>query len=358
MVRGGTVAMLAAVLGCGSDSVAPTPSTDVSRLYWSLTLDQHAINLSTVAPYDTVRLTATPRQADGQPLTDTSVAMPTFRSTDPARVRVSADGLLQAVAPGQAVAVIATLQVGFITHTDTALVYVTNSAAPSVPAGFSIHPLPGDSTIWDANQLSNFDLFGPATIVPHDSLGNPISGIGISFSSSDTTIAKIARTTGVLDGRRPGQVKIIASTTAFGVVMADTIPFTITMPATQLVIAAPPSTNPTGNNIFGPATVEIAAGGEVVWGNYSFTPTDIVFDDPTNVAEDILICGCGSGNVDFFVGDSVFGPGIAARRFPVAGTYTYHTTAPGGASGKIIVYPPPAASADRARPGVMLTRDR
>jgi plastocyanin len=358
MVRGGAAAILAAVLGCGSDSVAPTPNTDVSRFYWSLTLDQHAINLSTVAPYDTVRIAATPREADGSALTDTDVAAPTYRSTDPARVRVDADGLLHAVSIGQAVAVIATLQVGNITHTDTALVYVTNDAAPAAPAGFSIHPLPGVSTIGQANMLSNFTFaFGGTTVVPHDSAGNPITGLGIYFESSDTTVATISSTTGALDGNRPGQLSIIASTTAFGVVMADTIPFTITMPVSQLVGIAPPSTNVNGNLIFDPSTVEIAAGGEIVWANYSLTPADIIFDDSTDVAEDILICFCGSGNVAPIVGDSTFGPGIVVRRFPVPGTYDYHTTAPGGASGKIIVYPPPAPSADRARPSITLAHN-
>ena len=357
MVRGGAAAILAALLGCGSDSVAPTPTTDVSHFYWSLTLGQHAINLSTVAPYDTVRIAATPRKADGTPLTDTGVAAPTYRSTDPARVRVSRDGLLQAVSIGQAVAVIATLQVGNITHTDTALVYITNDAAPTAPAGFSIHPLPGDSTIWQANKLSNFTFaFAGTAIVPHDSAGNPITGLGVYFQSSDTTVATINPTTGALDGNRPGQLSIIASTTAFGVVMADTILFTITMPVSQLVAIAPPP-NVNGDLVFAPSTVEIAAGGEIVWANYSLTPADVVFDDSTDVAEDILICFCGSGNIAPIVGDSTFGPGFSVRRFPVPGTYDYHTTAPGGASGKIIVYPPQVLSADRARPSITLTRD-
>ena len=88
MVRGGAAAILAALLGCGSDSVAPTPTTDVSHFYWSLTLGQHAINLSTVAPYDTVRIAATPRKADGTPLTDAATYTERFRRVNYGRMEI------------------------------------------------------------------------------------------------------------------------------------------------------------------------------------------------------------------------------------------------------------------------------
>src|SRR5690242_15951235 len=52
---------LLGLAGCGSDRVDTQINPNPSTLYWALTLDQHAITLSTVSPYDTVRLTAIPR---------------------------------------------------------------------------------------------------------------------------------------------------------------------------------------------------------------------------------------------------------------------------------------------------------
>src|SRR4051812_21430714 len=89
--RGGSVLALllaSTVLGCGSDDAlsAPAAVTDGAQLYMALTLDHRAITLSTVPPYDTLRLTATPRNAAGAPLSlGDSI---TFTSSDPATVRV------------------------------------------------------------------------------------------------------------------------------------------------------------------------------------------------------------------------------------------------------------------------------
>src|SRR5690348_7928741 len=151
LLRLGAVLVFAS---CGSDAVAPTPTSNPTALYWALTLDHHAVTLATTSPYDTSRLTATPRDPSGAPLS-VPIAV-TYQSTDLAHVGVSPEGVLQAVAPASQIQVIATLSLGNVTHVDTAVVNVTTDSAPPVLTTFSIHPVPPDSAIWDANALTPF----------------------------------------------------------------------------------------------------------------------------------------------------------------------------------------------------------
>src|SRR5260221_14173929 len=63
--------LAASLARCSSiEPVAPAapPITDPTQLYMRLTLDDRAVNLSTVPPYDTLQLTATPRDALATPL--------------------------------------------------------------------------------------------------------------------------------------------------------------------------------------------------------------------------------------------------------------------------------------------------
>lgn len=353
MRRIGCLTAIAAALGCGSDPAAPTPAHEGSHLYWALTFDQHALNLSTAAPYDTARITATAFASTGEPLPDAPA--PTYRSGDPERLQVSGDGFLRAIGAGTAIPLVAELTIGNIKHTDTALVDITTDPAPPTLASFSIHPIPGDSAIWEANQLENFTMYGPRMIVPHDADGNVISGLAVYFASSDTTTARIDRQTGELNGIRPGQVLITASTTAYGAVKADTVPFTITMPAAMAVVVRPTNYDaPEADVMFEPRGVTIAAGGTVLFLRGIFSPPiEITFDDTTNVAEDHLFCYCGSGNIPAFGGDTLdpFTNGVRARSFPVPGTYVFHTSTLNGATGSIVVEPPPV-STRRVRGGV------
>jgi len=333
-------------LGCGSDAVGPRPAPDPARLYWALTFDQHALTVSTAPPYDTARIAATPRDAGGAPLT--GVPAVTYKSTDLQLVRVRADGMIQAVAPGQGIAVVATLTIGNLTHADTAVVNVTTVSPPPVLTTFSIHPVPPDSAIWDAGALGFFNILGSKQLQVRmlDAAGNPMPGLAVDFRSSDSTIAQVDRGTGALTGMRPGGVMITASATAFGVRKADTVPFTITMPVVNGVFIGGDTTI-----AFKPSQVTIAAGGTVVWG--IFARTDVVFDDSTHVAADSLICPrlggpCSGGNIAPFKIDStnVFAD-LRFRHFPMPGTYTYHSTLV-RASGAVIVTPAPARTAAAA----------
>jgi hypothetical protein len=340
----GGVTLLVTSLGCAGEQHVTSPGTDGTTLFWSLTLDEHAVNLSTVAPYDTAHIVATPRTSDGSVYPNATDVK--YVSSDLEHVQVSADGQLQAISPGLGIPVVATMSVGNLTHSDTVIVDVVSDSAPPVLESLSIHPVPPDSAIWGANALENLMFVGSRFVVAHDDAGNPLSGFSIYFHSSDTTIATIDRNTGELNGKRPGQVTIIASTRAFGVAKADTLPFTITMPAFMAVIIAPPPGTTGPNLVTSPTVATIAAGGTILFMDFSLSQINITFPDPSVIAEDQLVCFCGSGNIDTYGADTVnLDNDFKGRSFPVAGTYVYTVHGgPNALTGTIVVEPPPVSS--------------
>jgi len=344
LVRLGAVLLFAS---CGSDVVAPKPTTNPAALYWTLTLDHHAVTLSTASPYDTSELTATPRDPNGIPLSVPTAI--TYQSTDLGRVRVSPQGVLQAVAPGSLILVVATLSLGNVTHADTALVNVTTDSSPPVLTTFSIHPVPPDSAIWDANALTPFfNVLGSKLLSAEmlDVAGNMIPGLAVAFRSSDPTIAAVDPQSGTLTGMRPGRVMISASATAYGVSKVDTVLFTITMPIINDIVLTQTDSTTVG---FVASRVTIRQGGTILFVDFTPQRVDMVFDDSTHVAQDSLICKCGAGNIPPFGADTTnFFADITTRSFPIAGTYTFHSTLVPGLSGKITVTPPPGGASTAA----------
>lgn len=321
--------------GCSGDAaVAPPPVTDVSRMYWALTLDHHAVTLSLVAPYDTIRLTATPRNAAGESLSE--LPAPTFTSTDLERVQVDADGLVHARKVGSQVKVVASLAYGNILHADTVVITVTNTATPPVLGSLSIDPAdktPADSAKIPVNTTKTL------TAITKNTAGTTISGLAVYYASLDPTVATIDRSSGLITPHRVGRVTLIAAATAYGVTKVDTVPFTITH-ASQVPtqIALQPGANGQATWGFTVSRITITKGGVVLFINLPATnPTiDVMFDDPTNVAAASQFCvppaithGCGTGNIEAFGGNpAAAGPANnnRARSFPVPGTYQFYST--------------------------------
>jgi hypothetical protein len=324
--------------GCSGDAaVAPPPVTDVSQTYWALTLDYHAVTVSTVAPYDTIRLTAIPRNAAGEPLS--GLPAPTFTSTDLERVQVDADGLVHARKVGNKVRVVATLAHGNLVHADTVLITVTNTASPPVLATLSIHPVPPDS----AKLAVSTTKVVAARLLKADSTA--ISGLAVYYTSTDPTTATIDRTTGRIIPVRPGTVTIIASATAYGITKADTLPYVVGYPV-LMPVTVTTQVNASGQveASFDPNVITIGTGGTVLIVNppANTVAIDMTFDDPTNVAGASQYCtpfmnyGCDSGNIAAFGGDSTGANSIRARSFPVPGTYPFRSTI-FGTTGTIVV---------------------
>lgn len=357
------VVALPAVSACDSDSLKPRPAqTADDELYWRLELNHHAVTLAMAEPYDTLQLVATPRNYRDE--TIAAAARPRYISRDVSQVEVTLDGMIVAIKPGsQSVPVVATLTVDGLTHMDSVFVKVADVAGPPTLATFSIDPLPPDS----AKVASAI----PGVPSPVDTLiatitdthGTAFSalipdGVPVAFRSSDTALAKITATTGEVTGVQPGVVTFYATTTVFGTRKADTLDYRLGWPL-HLIIQVVPAARGPARNIFLESDVTIGVGGAVVW-NASLAdttyPVDITFADPTQVAmfsgspvasilagSSFLYClfySCTDGGnlllMPAKLGTFPIGLGFAARVFPTAGVYDYHS-ANNGTSGRITV---------------------
>lgn len=361
------VVVLVVLTGCsGLEPVTGyKPVTDPEQLYMALTLNYRVANLSTAAPYNTIQLTATPRNAVGVPMS--GLPGPTFRSSDTTKVRVTANGLVEARGRATGVQVIAEVVAeGNIRRADTALVNVTTNPSPPELASLSIRPLPPDSTIWPIlpfpSAFYGYILLITYTGMPFslpslspralDRAGNLIRGLAIEYESLDPEVVPVERHTGEITIlSRPGQARVVARTTAYGISKADTVLFTVTFPIIQDVeIEAVPD----GPPAFTPSEVKIRPNGMVFWTSLSGGPVDVIFDAPANVAEITSLCialggaFCGAGNISVFDGSS--GDALdqsRGRLFPVPGVYSYRSTLT-GATGRVVVTDGAASTASVA----------
>jgi hypothetical protein len=378
------VLAIASSLGCGTiEPIAPAgaPVSDPTQLYMSLTLDHPAVNLSLAPAYGTVQLTATPRDALGEPMP--GLPAPTFRlDGDTTKVRVTTEGLVQAFGTTNETRVIASLTVGLVTRADTALVRVVNLPTPPTAASLSIDPLPPDSAVraipvrlptvgadvgidGATRFFTGTPFFWRLTPQVQDVGGFPVSGLQMEYQALDPEIADLVpggRRTGEAAPVRPGQARFVGRTMAYGVALVDTVVFTVTMPAGRSVVSYPIDGTPK----LLPDDIRIAPFGLVVWGNYLSDSMDIVFDDPTNVMEptapvceriaffdflmtDFGIPGSGpscngGGNLllpprgipDLDLGDDGASRNYQTRQFPVPGVYPFHSVRT-GLSGRVVV---------------------
>ncbi len=350
-------------LACTGETLGP-PLPDQSTVYWDLHLNHHAVTLSTTAPYDTLSLVATPRNIRGEPLTGLPAVQ--YVSRDPERVRVTPGGVLVAISPTVQVVIVATLTTGNLKHKDSLFVRVVADPAPPVLATFSVHPLPPDSAKYGALRFAN-----PAQkklpVQATDTAGAPMANPLVSFRSSDPAIASIHELTGVISnplGGLPGEVKIYAEMTAFGVAKVDTVRYRIGLPIDTYVMFRP---RPDGlpGSIIDEKELRVGVGAAVFFRGFTGDPRveiDIVFSDPTHVAGFVgssvvpfaplsnSLCGSfkprgladctNGGNIMMPLGQNTNGSpqlGIAARVFPVPGIYDFHSTLNSAVQGRIVV---------------------
>lgn len=325
-----------AAAACSPEAYAPKPVADPTKIYWSIGLNHRAVTMSTVAPYDTIRLVATPLTIDGQPVK--GLPAPTFTSLDLEHVQVGPNGLVRALGSGTEFAVVASLSVGNDTHADTAIINVTDTTPAPIMQAFSIQPPPGDSAKVSAD--------GGVFIVPvaYDAAGDSIPNISAYFATSDSTIATIVAG-GDLQPVRPGKVTVYGTATVYGVTKSDSVVYTIGYPL-LVQISILPLVNAAGKivGVFEPSHQQVGPGAVVYFSNANAPATDVTFDNPANVDRyDNPACNfepqaCGSGNIPAFAGhaDSITGPTVRVRQFPVPGTYNFHSTI-SGATGSIQV---------------------
>jgi hypothetical protein len=362
-IRIRTLAPLAAtLLAAACDSLQPVepfrPENDPAKLFMSLRLDHHAVNLSSLAPYDELQLVATPRDGNGAVMA--GLPAPTFRSTDTTRVQVSATGVLKARPRAGTANVIAEIRTsGNVVRADTAAVRVTVHATPPRMVGsLSIQPATPEAALWTmvpspsvAGQLVH-QLAGLGSITPRlqttllDVDGRPMTGLTIDYRTLDPDVATITRTGGLRAPQQPGPARIIASAWVYGVTIADTATYTATLPFLHGVLVDPGRNG--GPTTVAPRTVTIRPGGVVYWVSTLPDSISVTFDDPAAARAYEPVCAalgptepqyCESGNIAPFQwngeGSDVF-TRARGRQFVQPGTYGYRIE-PLGVTGAVIV---------------------
>ena len=165
--------------GTASVTVTPVPVATVSV----------TPSPTSVVVGSTVQLTATPLDANGQPLTGRTV---TWTSGAPGLASVSSNGLVTGLAAGDAV-IIASID----GKQGTALVSVQTVAVATV----SVTPATASTTVGQTVTLTATTL---------DAAGNVLTGRIVGWSSSDNAIATVS-SSGVVTGVAAGTATITAS---------------------------------------------------------------------------------------------------------------------------------------------------
>jgi hypothetical protein len=360
-------------VGRGSDTTGPT-SDATKDGYWALQLNHHAITLSLTAPSNQVQLQATPLTTRGDTIPTTVKVR--YTSND-SSVIVDSTGLLTARLEQIGVKVIASLTIpnGYgqvLTLADTAVVNVNAVPAP-IPTVTALQIMtPGDS----ATFSPVFGMTG-LTVTAMDASNTPLTNVNVFCRSSDRNVVDfgqgvIGLQQGTLNSFQvnsysylPGVTTITCSATIYGVSRADSIPIRMGMPLySKLTLDAVLVVSGKAPVVVSSTVVKIGVGGIIQWDNRSKQQVDLVFDDSTALQSVPLSEGVlGSGILGFPCGASAQakrscplpsgagnlllppntsrgltdGKGRDFRRFPVAGTYPYHSTTFPTITGTIIV---------------------
>jgi uncharacterized protein YjdB len=193
---------------------------------------------ASVQPGGTVQLTATPRDAAGNPLTGRTV---TWATSDATIATVDANGLVTGKAVGGPVTITATSE----GTSGTAAVTVT----PVPVASVAVTPSPASVVVGTTLQL---------TATPKDANGNPLTGRTVTWATSDAGIATVDPT-GVVTGKAVGGPVTITATSEG---KSGTAAVTVTAVPIASVDVTPPSAS-----ILVGATVQLTATPKDAGGN-------------------------------------------------------------------------------------------
>jgi len=152
----------------------------------------------------TVQLTATPKDASGNPLSGRAV---TWSSSDTTVATVSRTGFVTAKGAGTA-----TITATSEGKSGTATITVTSAPVPV--ASVTVTPSSASVPVGQTVQLS---------ATPKDANGNPLSGRAVTWSSSDTAIATV-NASGRVTAKAPGSATITAASEGKSGTSAITVP--------------------------------------------------------------------------------------------------------------------------------------
>ena len=170
---------------------------------------------ATILVGGTQQLTATPLDADGNPLSGRTV---TWVSSNTAVATVSASGLVTGVAPGSA-----TITATSEGKSGTATITVN----PVPVASVAVAPASATIVVGATQQL---------TATPLDSAGNPLTGRTVTWTSSDPTVAPVSGS-GLVTGVAVGSVTITATSEG----KSGTASITVNPPPVATVTVSPAS---------------------------------------------------------------------------------------------------------------------
>lgn len=301
--------------------------------------------VSIVAVGQTQQLTVTAHALTSAPITLDSVVYRLNTLADTARVKLSASGLVTALAPSTSAILVNVF--GYkdgAVKADQAMLQTTAAAVSGLT--LSIQPPSGDSTRLAAGTAKTIvaRVWNPVT---GDSVTKPIVrftvGTGdstrvavyiptLTSPSGQTTVVHPSSLSASAAQIRPlageGTVWIHAAITAFGTVLQDSVLYTLTYPFTQTI-----SIGTQGNGVvssYKDQTVTLAPGATITFTNNTSNLTGfgiaISFDNPSaaTAAASPSVPGGSSGNVTTLTSGQ-----SSARRFLMAGTYHWTMLASG-----------------------------
>jgi hypothetical protein len=255
-----------------------------------------------------------------------------------------------------------------VTLADTAVVNVNATPTP-IPVATTLHiTTPGDSATF--SPVLGMDGF---TVTALDALDTALTNVNVFCRSSNRNVldfgrGKIGAVQDTSTSFQPtsfaylaGLTTMTCSANVYGMSLTDSIPIRINPPLlAKVTVDAQLLVSGSSNVVVSSAVIRIGVGGIVQWDNRSKLAVDLIFDDslaPQSVpaservrSSGILGFACqlaaacslpsSAGNVmlppnhNRGLSDGV---GRDFRRFPVAGTYPYHSTTFPNVAGTIIV---------------------
>lgn len=352
--------MIGACGGASDDFIAVT---DPSILLKAVRLREHAYNLATNAPYDTVQLFATAVLADGAP----APGVFRYSVSDTIALAVDSTGLLRA---RQAVTgwVRVAMTYHGLTRTDSLHVSVVDGP-PVLLNRIALTPLPGDSVFLSRQYpeaIQNVAEQQALALHAFDVNDVEVSTLPVmSYASSDTTVARF-NNIGLRQvvGVREGTTWLYASAVVYGRVLRDSLRYRVGALLFQTVFFQRTVDLRDGvltsKVVMQPDSLDVVVGTDVNFnaqslcfdakGAFTFIdPFDITFDDPTAAHASARIMADpvsfvffdrvgGSGNMTGFQCDYVHDPikqGSEVRLFTTPGKYPFHTSL--GHNGVIVV---------------------
>lgn len=336
------VLMSAIMLACGSEQEDFTAVLDAHHFYESLTIANHAINMATAAPYDTLQLPVAAIMKDGTPVPGTIV----YATKDTA-IQVSPTGHVTALHPTAGAIVHASLTYNGLTRSDSTVIAV-HDGAPTLVSALAFSLAPGDSA-----KLPYLNAnIGPGTKVLTlnrlDADGQSVPGIVTALTVSDTTYASVTQAGNLVTvtAKGPGRITVYAATSAYGTVVRDSFSLVIGWPIAVLEGIYARTLTGTQTKVLGffPDTIRVGVGGTVCWQNSDTTyAIDVTFDDSLQVAAATGRCALlgqrypGGGNIPPWKNSPTdLIKSYAGRSFPHPGRYPFHSTI-NGTGGVIIV---------------------